>query len=272
MILRHGRAVVRTARPRVSRPADAVPACAPSPSPTCSCRSRSCSRCTRWFPLIQERYLVFLSPWVFLLASSAPRRRTGRCARSCSAVSSSWSAPATRSTRRPAARSSRLDTSALRRPGRSRRASSSTRSRPWCASGTGTVRARAVARRVRLRAALREARRRGGPPPLVRAHGWDYYTARGEEMEGNVALDIVRLPRLEESPEEIVATVRRTAPAGTARVPRAVAARDRRIATTTTPRCSTSWAGSGVSRARSGHPPDRVPVSWGIRVAVFTRS
>ena len=101
---------------------------------------------------------------------------------------------------------------------------------------------------------------------------WDYYASRGEEVDGNVALDVVRLPRLEESPEEIARLfgVR----LGAARRVFLVMARHE-----TTDRdyyyplmrdlLVRLW---GVSRRTTVIPPIEFQISWGVRVAVFTHS
>ena len=226
-----------------------------------------------WFPLIQERYLVFLSPWIFLLvvlgAATANRALRPILLGGVVLVIGAGAALYTAASGAPVAVGPFRTIDEQEVPARFVLDPDS----PIVQLGHGHAYAREPWRDV-----YDFVQQFARPGDVVALHpwyvhtAWDYYAARGEEVEGNVALDTVHLPRLEESPEEI--TRRFGERLGSARRVFLVMSRHE-----TTDRdhyypllrdlLVRLW---GVSRRITVVPPIEFQISWGIRVAVFTRS
>lgn len=226
-----------------------------------------------WFPLIQERYLVFLSPWVFLLvvlgASSAKGILRPVLLGGLVLVIGAGTAlyTAASGVLVPDGRTRQLDDRPV--PERFVLDPES----PLVRLGHGHAYAREPWRDV-----YDFVQRFAQPGDVVALHPgyvhtvWDYYASRGAEIEGNALLDTVRLPRLEESPEEIARRFGERL--GKARRVFLVLSRheteDRdHYYPLLRDLLVRLW---GVPHRFTVLPPIEFQASWGIRVAVFTRS
>jgi hypothetical protein len=226
-----------------------------------------------WFPLIQERYLVFLSPWVFLLvvlgAATAHRALRPLLLGGLVLVIGGGTAMYTAASGALVAegRVRLLDDRPV--PERFVLDPES----PIVRFGHGHAYAREPWRDV-----YDFVQRFAKPGDVVALHPWyvhtvwDYYAARGEEVEGDVALDALRLPRLEESPEEIVARFGerlRSARRVFLVMSRHETEDPDHYYAVLLDVLGRVW---GLAELGPVIPPIEFRVSWGIRVAVFTRS
>lgn len=226
-----------------------------------------------WFPLIQERYLVFLSPWIFLLVvlgASVSQRvlralllggvvlviGTGTALYTAASGALVADGHVRQLDGRPVPERFVLDPES-----------------PVVRFGHGHAYAREPWRDVYD--FVQEFAKAGD---VVALHpwyvhtAWDYYASRGEAVEGNVGLATVRLPRLEASEEEI--QQRFGEQLRSAQHVFLVMSRHE-----TTERdyyypilldvLGRVW---GLENLGTVIPPIEFQVSWGIRVAVFTRS
>jgi len=223
-------------------------------------------------PLIQERYLVFLAPWVFLLAVlgafDLPRLPRALALGGLALVVAAGTAlyAAASAVLVPEGRTRTLDDEEI-----AERYVADPES-PVTVFGHGHAYAREPWREVY---AFVQAHAREGDVvalhPWYVSTVWDYYAARGREQEDDTALERILLPRLEEEPDAIEAQFGESL----REAPRVflVMARHETVERDYYYPVLLDVLGRvwGLERLGKVIPPVEFQASWGIRVAVFTR-